>query len=720
MKFEEFKSSIKGRYRNGRDQIGRDLVGPCIEHATLYRRGTGFFSSSAMLAYVGALDNLIHDRLKIQILCSPVVHDRVVLESIRFNKDNIARLKTLQKFADNIVLIAAGFRSETADTGRRYRQQLLSYLIAKGTIEIKFALPRNFTDSDFQELVKISEQAKNLEESEEVELGQTELPKNLYHVKNGYFLFQNGEQVVFDGSFNESISGHRGHIDSTNVWRSWIPEDKERLNSLRAEIDEDFDEISSYFKVVPLGEEALRLITEGSPAERPRKPDHREKPTPAPARAGDLRAYQKDAFGAWKSNGYCGIIALATGTGKTKTAIAAIKGFRETAGCGLVLVTVPYLTLANQWLKELYKEDITTISVFDSHENWLESATEYFYSHKDQRNISKQTPVFVCVNKSFRGEEFQSLLKLLEGTEGNRLLVADECHHFNSNRAMRSLPKSFSLRMGLSATPYESDEKQHLESYFGPIVYEYSIGQAIKNEYLCPYNYYPILIEFSKEELREVIGISKRLDGDRESDPDDDHISGGNISDYEKLDQALEMAASKLLALEQTIESMDPASRSFSLFYCGKGSVTLPDGTEIRQITTVTKLLYRLGWTVSNVTYKETQKERKLALESFKEGHIQALASIRVLDEGIDIPDCRNAFILASQRSERQGIQRRGRVLRTSARKSYANLYDFIIIGPRTDDRFTEELYEKELRRARLFSEDALNSEYCKKLLSNF
>ena len=91
---------------------------------------------------------------------------------------------------------------------------------------------------------------------------------------------------------------------------------------------------------------------------------------------------------------------------------------------------------------------------------------------------------------------------------------------------------------------------------------------------------------------------------------------------------------------------------------------------------------------------------------------------MRILDEGIDIPDCRQAFILASQRLERQGIQRRGRNLRKSPGKELAKLYDFIIVGPKLTNKELDKLYNREMRRARLFSEDAINRDECLSILN--
>ncbi len=129
-------------------------------------------------------------------------------------------------------------------------------------------------------------------------------------------------------------------------------------------------------------------------------------------------------------------------------------------------------------------------------------------------------------------------------------------------------------------------------------------------------------------------------------------------------------------------------------------------------------LLNKLNWRVGRITSLETPNQRKALIENLKTQHIDAIASMRILDEGIDIPDCRKAFILASQRFERQGIQRRGRVLRKSPGKEVAELYDFILVGPRLTNKELEMLYGREMKRAKMFSEDALNKVECEDILN--
>jgi superfamily II DNA or RNA helicase len=181
------------------------------------------------------------------------------------------------------------------------------------------------------------------------------------------------------------------------------------------------------------------------------------------------------------------------------------------------------------------------------------------------------------------------------------------------------------------------------------------------------------------------------------------------------LDRILETVVGKLAKLESVLSKTE--SKKFSLFYCGEGYIKFDDGERLRQVDSLTRLLDKLNWRVGRITSEERPSERQITFDNLLQGNIDAIASIRVLDEGIDIPDCRQAFILASQRSERQGIQRRGRILRKSPGKTSASLYDFIIIGPKLSNAELEKLYNRELKRARLFANDAINKNDCLKLL---
>jgi superfamily II DNA or RNA helicase len=688
-----FQASIKRRYRNGPDNIGKDFIGPCLSNSVLYRRGTGFFSSGALIAYASSMDHLISERTKIEIICSPVVHDKTLLEALKNNLTEEQRAKTLGDLANNVVLRALGYQM---DTNRRdYKRDLLAYFIAKKIIEVRFAVPLNFENLAIQEV---------------------EIPtSHLYHVKTGYFKLVDGSIIGFDGSFNESDSGHQYHVDQTQVWRSWIQGDKERLGDVIETVDDDWNGQNPYVKIYQMSEEAIALAQRMSRQERPKKEKYYEKITPIRQVAKitgeqetELRDYQLAALGKWKDARYKGIFAMATGTGKTKTAIEAISRFKRLIPSGLVVVTVPYTSLAHQWMHELGKQQLTAIKVFDSKELWQASVTNLVESHLIDYTGEQSLPIFVCVNKTFNEELFQSLLKRLENTLANRLIVVDECHHFNREQAILKLPVSFNYRIGLSATPYEGDETQWLANYFGSIIFEFSLRKAIDEGYLCKYKYHPILIELTKEEVDKYIKLSEEIRKDRAVNTE---LEEPQVVENSKLEGLLETVVAKLSTLKDIL--VKDGKNPYSLFYCGAGTVEFSDGSQIRQIDSLSRMLDELRWNVAKITAGESPGDRETIFRLFKEKGLDAITSIRVLDEGIDIPDCRRAFILASQKSERQGIQRRGRILRKAEGKELAELFDFIIVGPKLSNRELERLYFRELSRAKMFAEDAINRDEC-------
>ena len=83
---------------------------------------------------------------------------------------------------------------------------------------------------------------------------------------------------------------------------------------------------------------------------------------------------------------------------------------------------------------------------------------------------------------------------------------------------------------------------------------------------------------------------------------------------------------------------------------------------------------------VRKFTSSENKKERQEIKEMFVNEEIQVITAIKCLDEGVNIPAINKAFILASSTNPKEYIQRRGRVLRKSPGKKYAEIYDFITL----------------------------------------
>ena len=102
--------------------------------------------------------------------------------------------------------------------------------------------------------------------------------------------------------------------------------------------------------------------------------------------------------------------------------------------------------------------------------------------------------------------------------------------------------------------------------------------------------------------------------------------------------------------------------------------------SEEKVIESVSKILDEANWRASRFTSLQNAKERSDRMDDLVSGDIDALVSMRVLDEGVDVPACNKAFILASTRNPRQYVQRRGRVLRTAEGKTKASIYDFVVL----------------------------------------
>jgi superfamily II DNA or RNA helicase len=688
MELEEFKKNIKRRYRNGEDNIGNDFVSPCLKHTKLYRRGTGFFSSSALITYAESIDRLINEDIKIEIICSPVIQDKTLVKTLEENQTPEQRKNTIRKLGTKIILDAVGYQID--NTRRDYRNHLLAYLIAKEILKIKIAIPKDFRNEDISKT--------------------DDLTSSLYHVKSGYFVLSNNEVVAFDGSFNESNSGHTYNIENTQVLKSWDEYDKQRLNDIVSDIDNDWNGNNPFIQTLDIEEKALEIIKDIAPNSKPVRSSFTKQKEPVEIQKSnfnELRNYQIDALKKWQEEKFIGLIKMATGTGKTKLAINAIKSIQsKVEGC-LVIVTAPFRPLAYQWINELHNSNVKTIKVFENNENWKSEVQNIAAFHRDYEKGGQKLPVLVCVNDTFCGNRFQEILNYIDRSKTAKMIVVDECHHFNKSNSIKFLPNNFQFRMGLSATPYESDEKNYLEKYFGNIVYEYSVSKAIEEGWLCKYNYHPILIELTDKEAASYINIVKSIDKNE-----------NDIADLNEVDTLLDGLVNKLAALKNILQKEGIQKKT--LFYCGLGSVDLPSGERVKQIHSTSRMLSDLGWKVSKITSEEKYKEREQILDLFKSDLIDGIASMKILDEGIDVPACEAAYILASQRRERQAIQRRGRILRKSPEKKIANLYDFIIVGPKLTDKELLKLYLRELNRAKLFASDADNKADCMKLLNIF
>jgi len=434
-----------------------------------------------------------------------------------------------------------------------------------------------------------------------------------------------------------------------------------------------------------------------------------------------LRPYQKQAVESWFANQGRGTLKMATGSGKTITALAITSELYQRIGLQVLLVVCPFRHLVTQWARECEKFGLSPILAFENLRRWQDKLSTQLYNVRSQK---QPFLTIITTNATLISEGFQSQLKYFPEKS---LIIGDEAHNLGAPKLEESLPRQIGLRLALSATPerhFDDLGTESLFNYFGAVLQpEFHLKDAIQAGALVPYFYHPILVELTETETRSYIKLTRQIGRAllfRQQEGKTSAISDEENEDLTPLliqrARLIGAAANKLKALRNLMASR--LETSHTLFYCGDGSVE-----STRQLKAVTKILgTELGYRVSTYTAETPLEEREDLRRQFESGELQGLVAIRCLDEGVDIPAIENAVILASSNNPRQFIQRRGRILRPFPGKQRATLFDMIVLPPELDRETLEverNLLRKELRRLVEFADLAVNAgEARMKLLS--
>lgn len=436
------------------------------------------------------------------------------------------------------------------------------------------------------------------------------------------------------------------------------------------------------------------------------------------------RGYQSEAYKNWVKNGKKGIFAMATGTGKTLTALNCVLNEYRESGSYRGIIVVPTLELVSQWEEEIRGFNFRNIvSVSSQNRNWRNdlrrlaslSATDNSYSF-----------FIITTYKSFTHSRFQRALFSLPS---DTLFIADEAHNLASSGTSSHL-EDFPLqkRIGLSATPervYDPEGTSLLEKFFSdtrPYVFEYSMKEALEKGFLCNYCYYPILVELSPEEIQKYTEISLQLASlfDRE-----DRVSQDALKRKLLLrKQIIHKASNKLDAFDKLIKKLGQGNKlKHTLVYAPEGyydvlseeseSLSALNEEEYKICEIYASRIRSLMPSTRVALFNAETKKRAFILEEFADSAIDVLVSMKCLDEGVDVPRTEQAIFCASTGNPRQFIQRRGRILRPHADKHLATIYDMVVVPSVTNvigNYNTEKrLIENELKRVYEFASLAVN-----------
>ncbi|APX06910.1 hypothetical protein BWP24_12315 [Vibrio campbellii] len=697
--------NLKQVYRTGEDSLLEDFYSPCLSASTSYDRAVGYFSSSLFQEALKGIGSFIRRDGKIRLIIGhPLSDDEFnIIKSAEDDKEVERYL--IEKFDE----IAFGLDDDASIN----RLDIFKFLVFTKKLEIKFALRR----------------------------------VGMYHEKIGCFRDKNGSEVVFQGSANETEFANSSHknFESIMVFSNWNTPEHIYENYTRPFL-EGFERIwrkdEPSIITLDLTSKLYARISEGCQnqslesfqSEFDFEVEVEDSCPNIPLKLNGssfkLKEHQLKAIESWSREGRepdCvrGVLKLATGAGKTITSICcAVRLYnmiRKKNGVFSFIISVPYDNLAEQWVGILKLFNFNPIKCYRSSARWIK---ELNIVNQQLLTGMLDNICLVVVNKTLTDARFQEYLTNLTSNT-KMFFVGDECHHHSSMNILNSLP-ACQFRMGLSATPYYDDfslieyddtKKEAITSYYGNIVSEYSLSDALSDNVLTPYNYYVHPVYFNEEESDEYIKLSKDIAKKFAIGETLDSENSSLSSLLSKRTRLMGNLSDKIRVLKNTLNLIDENDKKHTLVYCGDGSVETINETSIRQVDLVSQALHKSGWTAQKFTSSEGSLSRVRIMNAFRNEEIDSLIAIRVLDEGIDVPVCKTAIIMASSKNPRQYVQRRGRILRKAENKNHANIHDFLVIP---SDEIIEAGYGKKLllnefARIMEFNSLAINSSVTKK-----
>lgn len=663
---------IKISYHSqGPDNIVEAFINPALKCTKLYKRSVGFFSSSVLSSVLDGIRSMVDNGGSIQLIASP-----------RLSQEDIDAINLGLQEKDHVVnnCFSESFEAELQKISDD-ELVLLAKLVALNKLEIQIAV----TDSKYGD--------------------------GMYHDKFGILEDFDGNKVVFYGSPNSSEHGYKANFEKIRVVKSWIPGQNISVLDEEQEFESLWLRYNDLVTVYDFQETAKKQLFQVVKKRGLKVDLDHDEATDGDFGAADpqtgirLRKYQEKAIQAWKDNNYRGFFVMATGTGKTWTAIYATKEITQNEDI-LLVICAPYKHLIKQWAEDVEKTYPENEIILISSENpkWRNELADALLNSKYGNG---GTVIAISTIISFNSEDFQ---RISSRTDMKRMLIVDEAHRF-TNRDERLLTY-YTYLLGLSATPSSKvgDERgKQLTDFFGGEVFNLPIEYAIKNKFLVHYNYYPIYVNSSEEEEKLFKNYSARIAAcwrnNKCIDPEECAKQKRNRL------RVIAMAQEKMERLPDIL-SYIKEDQHF-IVYCGDGRVFSNEGTEKRHIRYVKDLLTDRGYKASQFTAQENMKTRMELVTAFNKGIIDCLVAIRCLDEGINIPSIEGALILASNDDYREFVQRRGRILRTyydeyeEKQKRVANIYDVIVLPSEDMDAWAK----IELRRYYEYSRLANNSE---------
>ena len=692
-------------YDSGIEDILWEFYIPVLSKANRYDRIAGFFSSTALALSARGLEDFICNGGKMRLVTCPKLSasDAKALESSVNNFDDI--------ITENFVADYSGI----SDAFQADHVKALGWMLAHEKLEMKIAVIK-----------------KNGHILDEAEIQQS----GIMHQKVGIFYDQSGNILTFSGSNNESASGWLGNTEEFKVFCSWedqvgyYKEDIKKFDSFwlgsRPDVEmksipqalkEHLIEVSHDFQPSNINvQKYYHKALSGKSAKK-------EKNTLKPF------FYQEAAVDMWNANNRSLLLQMATGCGKTKTAITCMTYAVKDTKPLLVVITTPQATLSAQWKKDIdeldvlsqkgEERDIPSKYAFEVQggSDWRKQLT------KEIRKLKTSYYPYLIVYVTHALAHTEDFLNIVRGSgpKVTKFLIGDEVHGLGAKESRSALDEMYTYRLGLSATPqrwFDDTGSELIEKYFGEKSFEFTLEDALREHnpitgktFLVNYFYHPRFIQLTDQEMDDYKALTEKISKIARYG-DEDFRSYLEMLRFQRANIE-KNAEKKYPMLEKILDELGPDISDTIIFVSDE------------QIDHVMQIMNRRKIDSARFTMKQGTtpqdkygglSERDYIISLFKKKKYQVLVAIKCLDEGIDIPSADTAIVMASSTNPREYVQRIGRIIRQAPGKGNANIYDLIIEPDitRLDDEkaieMEKRILSKELDRVKDLSRNALNN----------
>ncbi len=695
MSFKDIQ--IKSCYESGIDDIIEDFYVPVLSASVQYDRIAGFFSSTSLAIAARGIADFIVNGGKMRLITSPILNsaDARMIEEIISTPESI-ELEDLCFDIDNI-----------QDKLMSDHVKAMGWMLYNGLLEMKLAVVYNENGGV---------------------CSATELSENgLFHQKVGVLRDMHGNELSFSGSINESASAWVYNDEEFKVFKAWTDahdyflRDKKRFE----EIWNGHRRNIKVFDLPKAIKEQLIQYSHGFDLDTISINQYRRKKqlTLDKEKQISLFSYQEEALDRWVKNSYRLLFEMATGTGKTRTAIAGIAKMKKSVEKSITIISTPQNTLSMQWKVEMDKFDLgfdKSIIIDGTVPKWQSVLSMLLMDIS--LGLAKHVVIFTT-HATASSDKFTSTLQRDLSPQTKALFVGDEVHWLGARNYRKALLPIYEYRIGLSATPtrwFDDEGTKLLIDYFGNDSFVFSIHDALTTtnpitgkHFLVNYYYHISSVSLNEKETLEYRNISMSLL----------KLQSRIKTDAEALERYERLLEKRANIVKNAEAKYDELERILDLLEIKKELNNLLIFVSPEQMGRVMEILFERNimfhkLTESEGTRKEKRyggiSEREYIIQSFKSNQYKILLAIKCLDEGIDIPSANSGILMASSTNPREYIQRIGRIIRQDEGKTFANLYDICIdkiYGLEGEELALEKkIKKKEAIRLTEIAENAINS----------